>query len=58
MGDVVRARLQDLLPHVAQSLSPPGDGALDVLGVEPGALAEFGLGALNRRLNLVAVSLA
>jgi ribonucleoside-diphosphate reductase beta chain len=58
MGDVVRARLQDLLPHVAQSLSPPGDGALDVLGVEPGALAEFGLGALNRRLNLVGVSLA
>jgi ribonucleoside-diphosphate reductase beta chain len=58
MGDVVRARIQDLLPHVAQSLSPPGDGALDVLGVEAGALAEFGLGALNRRLNLIGVSLS
>ena len=57
MAEVVRSRLQELLPHVAQSLSPPGDGALDALGVEEGALAEFGLGALNRRLNLIGVSL-
>jgi ribonucleoside-diphosphate reductase beta chain len=57
MADVIRGRLQDLLPYVAQSLSPPGDGALDVLGVEAGALAEFGLGALNRRLSIIGVSL-
>ena len=57
MGEVVRARLLDLLPHVAQSLSPPGDGALDALGVEEGALAEFGLDALNRRLAVIGVSL-
>ena len=57
MGEVVRARLLDLLPHVAQSLAPPGERALDALGVEEGALAEFGLDALNRRLAVVGVSL-
>ena len=57
MADVVRGRLQDLLPHVAQSLQPPDEGALDTLGVEQGALAEFGLNALTRRLSLVGVSL-
>ncbi len=57
MGEVVRSRLLDLLPHVAQSLSPPGDGALDVLGVDDGALAAYGLDALNRRLGLIGVSL-
>lgn len=57
MADVVRDRLRDLLPHVAQTLSPPGEGTFDALGVEPGALAEFGLGALNRRLELIGVSL-
>ena len=29
-----------------------------MLGVEDGALAEFGLGALNRRLALIGVELA
>jgi len=58
MGDVVRNRLIDLLPAVAETLSPPGDGALDVLDIDEGALAEFGLGALNRRLAIIGVSLA
>ena len=58
MADVVRIRLHDLLPAVAESISPPSDGAWDVLGVEDGALAEFGLGALNRRLGLIGVSLS
>jgi ribonucleoside-diphosphate reductase beta chain len=58
MGDVVRNRLIDLLPAVAETLSPPGDGALDILDVDEGALAEFGLGALNRRLAIIGVSLA
>ena len=57
MAGVVRERLHDLLPHVARTLSPPGEGTFDALGVEPGALAEFGLGALNRRLALIGVSL-
>ncbi len=58
MADVVRARVKDLLPAVAGALSPPGDGALDALGVEAGDLAEFGLSALNRRLALVGAPLA
>jgi ribonucleoside-diphosphate reductase beta chain len=57
MEDVIRTRLHDLLPHVAQSLAPPGAGTFDALGIEPGALAEFGLGALNRRLALIGVPL-
>jgi ribonucleoside-diphosphate reductase beta chain len=57
LGDVVRRRTTDLLPAVAESVSPPSEGAWDVLGVEDGALAEFGLGALTRRLDLIGVSL-
>jgi ribonucleoside-diphosphate reductase beta chain len=57
MGDVVRKRVRDLLPVVAESISPPSEGAWDVLGVEDGALAEFGLGALNRRLALIGAPL-
>ncbi|MSO41956.1 MAG: hypothetical protein EXQ70_08740 [Solirubrobacterales bacterium] len=57
MADVVRARLRDLLPVVSESITPPSEGAWDVLGVEDGALAEFGLGALTRRLQLIGVSL-
>ena len=34
-----------------------GRGALDVLDIDEGALAEFGLGALNRRLAIIGVSL-
>ena len=36
---------------------PPGEGALDVLDVDDGALAKFGLDALNRRLSIIGVSL-
>ncbi len=55
MAGVVRSRLHDLLPAVAESISPPSEGAWDVLGVEDGALAEFGLEVLNRRLSLIDV---
>jgi ribonucleoside-diphosphate reductase beta chain len=57
-ADVVRARLLGLLPAVADSLSPPTDGAFDELGIDEGELAAFGLNALNRRLTLIGVSLA
>ena len=57
MSDVIRARVKDLLPPVAQALAPPGEGSFESLGIEPGALAEFGLGALNRRLSLIGVTL-
>jgi ribonucleoside-diphosphate reductase beta chain len=58
MADVVRARLVDLLPAVAESVAPPSEGAWDVLGVADGELASYGLNALNRRLGIVGVSLA
>jgi ribonucleoside-diphosphate reductase beta chain len=57
MADVIRAQIKELLPAVAESISPPSEGAWDVLGVEDGALAEFALGALNRRLALIGAPL-
>ena len=56
-ADVIRARLADLLPAVAESVSPPSEGAWDLLGVEDGELARYGLGALTRRLKVIGVSL-
>jgi ribonucleoside-diphosphate reductase beta chain len=57
MADVVRSRLLDLLPAVAESVSPPSEGAWDALGVEDGELGKFGLDALTRRLAIIGVSL-
>jgi ribonucleoside-diphosphate reductase beta chain len=56
-ADVIRDQIKELLPAVAESISPPSEGAWDVLGVEEGALAEFALGALNRRLALIGAPL-
>ena len=42
MADVVSGGCVDLLPAVAESVSPPSEGAWDVLGVEDGALAAYG----------------
>jgi ribonucleoside-diphosphate reductase beta chain len=57
MADVIRDQIKELLPAVAESISPPSEGAWDVLGVQEGALAEFALGALNRRLALIGAPL-
>jgi ribonucleoside-diphosphate reductase beta chain len=57
MAEVMRHRLRDLLPAVAESVSPPGEGAWDLLGVEDGELGRFGLDALNRRLKVIGVGL-
>jgi ribonucleoside-diphosphate reductase beta chain len=57
MADVVREQIKELLPAVAESISPPSEGAWEVLGVEDGALAEFALGALGRRLTLIGAPL-
>jgi ribonucleoside-diphosphate reductase beta chain len=57
MADVVRARLRELLPVVAESIAPPSENAWDVLGVEDGALATYALTALNRRLAIVGAPL-
>jgi ribonucleoside-diphosphate reductase beta chain len=56
-AEVVRERVVDLLPAVAESIAPPSEGAWDVLGVPDGALAKFGLGALTRRLKIVGAPL-
>jgi ribonucleoside-diphosphate reductase beta chain len=57
MAEVVRRRLHDLLPAVAESVAPPSEGAWDVLGIEDGELGAYGLGALTRRLNIIGVAL-
>jgi ribonucleoside-diphosphate reductase beta chain len=57
MADVVRDQIRGLLPAVAESTSPPSEGAWDVLGIGDGALAEFALGALGRRLKLIGAPL-
>ena len=57
MANVVRDRIRELLPAVAETVSPPSEGAFDALGVDDGALAEYGLGALNRRLAIIGASL-
>jgi ribonucleoside-diphosphate reductase beta chain len=54
MGDVVRQMLRDLLPSVAQSLKPPGDGAAEsVLGITQDELRQFALGGLTRRMDII-----
>ena len=57
MPDVIRAQIKELLAAVAEAISPPSEGAWGVLGVEEGALGEFALGALNRRLALIGTPL-
>jgi hypothetical protein len=57
MAEVIRDQIRGLLPSVAESISPPSDGAWDVLGVGDGALAEFALGALGRRLSVIGAPL-
>jgi ribonucleoside-diphosphate reductase beta chain len=57
MAEVIRARIRGLMPAVAASLSPPGEGSLEELGVEAGELAKFGLDALGRRLGIIGAPL-
>ncbi len=57
MAQLIRERLIDLLPAVAEVVAPPSEGAFDALGIDEGALARFGLETLNRRLSIVGVSL-
>jgi hypothetical protein len=42
---------------VAELVSPPSEGAWDLLGVEDGELGAYGLTALTRRLSVIGVSL-
>jgi ribonucleoside-diphosphate reductase beta chain len=57
-ADTVRTTLRELLPHVANALELPGDGAASaVLGVSEDELREFALGGLTRRLQIIGVPL-
>jgi hypothetical protein len=51
--------LRELLPSVAESLKPPGDGngSGELLGVSEQDIREFALGGLTRRLKLIGVPL-
>jgi ribonucleoside-diphosphate reductase beta chain len=60
LGDVVRQTLRELLPSVAESLSPSGNGSgvdFDALGVSVDDVRDFALNGLKRRLELIGVPL-
>ena len=55
MGDVVRATLRELLPAVAESLTPPSGADTADLGASAEELRTFALGGLTRRLGIIGV---
>jgi ribonucleoside-diphosphate reductase beta chain len=55
-ADVVRETLRDLLPAVAESLKPPGEGTT-ALGVTEDDVRNFALQGLTRRLSIIGVPL-
>jgi ribonucleoside-diphosphate reductase beta chain len=59
LADAVRETLRALLPSVAESLKPPGDGdgSTELLGVTEEEIREFALHGLTRRLELIGVPL-
>jgi ribonucleoside-diphosphate reductase beta chain len=59
-GDVVRATLRELLPSVAESLTPPdrGETDTDALGAGADEIRDFAIGGLERRLAIIGVPLA
>ena len=54
-ADVVRHTLRDLLPAVAESLRPRGNGGTGVLGVTEDDLRGFALADITRRLRIIGV---
>ena len=58
-GDTVRETLRELLPAVANSLKPPGDGegSGELLGVSEDEIRQFALDGLTRRLEIIGVPL-
>jgi ribonucleoside-diphosphate reductase beta chain len=59
LGDEVRTTLGDLLPAVAESLTPPDREGTDwdALGASGEEIREFALGGLKRRLGVIGVPL-
>jgi ribonucleoside-diphosphate reductase beta chain len=60
LGDVVRSTLRDLLPSVAESLSPPDREGTDwdALGANAEEIRDFAIGGLTRRLQIIGVPLS
>jgi ribonucleoside-diphosphate reductase beta chain len=60
LADVVRATLRELLPAVAESLTPPDREGTDwdALGANAEEIREFAIGGLTRRLNVIGVPLS
>jgi ribonucleoside-diphosphate reductase beta chain len=60
LGDVVRETLRDLLPAVAESLTPPDREGTDwdALGAGAEEIRDFVLGGLKRRLEIIGVPLS
>lgn len=56
-GDVIRTTLRDLLPAVAESLTPPAGADTSELGVSTDELRAFALDGLTRRLRIIGVPL-
>lgn len=57
-AETVRATLRDLLPAVAESLKPPGEGSSEqLLGVSQDDVRNFALQGLTRRLAMIGVPL-
>ncbi len=56
-ADVIRETLRDLLPAVAESLTPPTGADTSVLGASADDLRAFALDGLTRRLNVIGVPL-
>jgi ribonucleoside-diphosphate reductase beta chain len=59
LADKVRTTLRELLPAVAESLTPPDREGTDwdALGASSQEIREFALGGLTRRLNIIGVPL-
>jgi ribonucleoside-diphosphate reductase beta chain len=57
MGDVLRDTLRELLPAVAESLTPPAGTDSSALGASAEDLRAFALDGLTRRLKIVGVPL-
>jgi ribonucleoside-diphosphate reductase beta chain len=55
VAEVVRAVLRDLLPAVAESLTPPEGADTSLLGASAEELRSFALDGLTRRLNIIGV---
>jgi ribonucleoside-diphosphate reductase beta chain len=55
LGEVVRATLRELLPTVAESLTPPPGADASSLGASAEELRGFALDGLTRRLSVIGV---